>query len=340
MGVKEIENIDQPNSLLTPVKLETPGLIVILGATATGKTGLAISLATQLGLPIICADSRQVYRGMDIGTAKPSLEERVGIDHFLIDLVNPDQGFSLAEYQLEAQNLIDRFHQQSITPILVGGTGMYIKSIIHGMKIPRVSAQPQLRSQLQDLGQVYCHQLLAQVDPDTLIHPNDQYRTLRALEVFYVTGKPLSQLQAENPPSYPILQIGLETPANHRQLVSDRIEKMLDQGWLTEIESLQNKYGEENALLKTLGYGEMSDYLSDRTTLNEAKTKTITHTMQFAKQQRTWFRNTGSQRYKIHWRDRSNLEIESLLDLIHDRENWQVHSNDNRTNHSTQKQDH
>jgi tRNA dimethylallyltransferase len=320
---------------------ELPGLIVILGATATGKTGLAICLAERLGLPILCADSRQVYRGMDIGTAKPSLEERDGIDHFLIDLVNPDRGFSLAEYQLEAQNLIARFHQQNITPILVGGTGMYIKSIVHGMRIPRVSAQPQLRSQLQALGQAYCHQFLAQVDPETSIHPNDRYRTLRALEVFYVTGKPLSQLQAEMPPTYPILQIGLETPANHRQIVSDRLEKMLEAGWINEIETLQSQYGKENALLKTLGYGEMSEYLSDRLSLEEAKTKTITHTMQFAKQQRTWFRNTGCQRFKIHWCDRSSLENEKnqayLLDLIHNRENWQVHSNDNRTNHSTQK---
>jgi len=319
--------------VLKIVKFELPGLIVILGATATGKTGLAISLAKQLGLPIICADSRQVYRGMDIGTAKPSLEERAGIDHYLIDLVDLDQAFSLAEYQIEAQNLIDHFHQQNISPLLVGGTGMYIKSIIHGMRIPRVSAQPQLRSQLQQLGQSHCHQLLRQVDPDSLIHPNDQVRTLRALEVFYVTGKPLSQLQSEMPPKYPILQIGLETPPNHRQLVSDRLEQMLDRGWLQEIETLQNQYGKDHTLLKTLGYGEMSDYLSDRTSFNEAKTKTITHTMQFAKQQRTWFRNTGSQRYKIHWQDcrsdRSSLEVETLLDLIHNRENWQIHSHDN-----------
>ncbi len=311
-----------------PALISSPGLIVILGATASGKTGLAINLAKKLGLPILCADSRQVYQGMDIGTAKPGLIERQNVPHYLIDLVELDQGFSLADFQIEAQSLIANYHRQNITPLLVGGTGMYIKSVIHGMKIPRVAAQPNLRLQLQELGQAHCHQLLRQIDPDTLIHANDQVRTLRALEVFIVTGKTLFELQGESPPPYPILQIGLETPENHREIISDRLETMLAKGWLVEIEALQNQYGKDNSLLRTLGYGEMSDYLSDRLNLAEAKNLIVTHTLQFAKQQRTWFRNTGSKRFKIHWlkpSDRPNLDY--LLDIIHDRKNWQVHTN-------------
>ncbi|MDX1978315.1 MAG: tRNA (adenosine(37)-N6)-dimethylallyltransferase MiaA [Pseudanabaenaceae cyanobacterium bins.68] len=306
----------------------SPGLIVLLGVTASGKTNLAVQLAQNLGLPILSADSRQVYRGMDIGTAKPSLAERSQVAHYLIDLVDLNSSFSLAEYQMAAQNLIQQFHTQGITPMLVGGTGMYIKAILHGMKIPQVAAQPELRRQLESLGQRHCHQLLTQVDPATNIHQHDQVRTIRALEIFLVTGTPPSALQQEHPPDYPILQIGLETPTNHRDLISDRLVQMLKQGWLSEIQALQQQYGADHPLLKTLGYGEMSAYLANQISLGQAQQATITHTLQFAKRQRTWFRNTGSQRYQIHWCDRT-VSISSLLDLIHNRENWQVHPHNN-----------
>lgn len=310
---------------MSPSLSDRPGLIVILGVTASGKTSLAIQLAHTLALPILSADSRQVYRGMDIGTAKPSLTQRSQVPHYLIDLVDLDYHFSLADYQKAAQQLIQSFHAQGITPILVGGTGMYIKAILHGMNIPKVAAQPELRQQLQSLGQNYCHQLLTQVDPSINIHPHDQVRTLRALEVFFVTGSASSTLQQEQPPDYPILQIGLITPPNHRDLISDRVQQMLAQGWLAEIQTLQQLYGKEHHLLKTLGYGEMAAYLDHQITLEQAQEATIIHTLQFAKRQRTWFRNTSSQKFRIHWRDRQ-VSISDLLDLIHNRENWQVHT--------------
>ncbi|MBD2178365.1 tRNA (adenosine(37)-N6)-dimethylallyltransferase MiaA [Pseudanabaena sp. FACHB-1998] len=281
------------------------GLIVILGATATGKTSLAIALAKQLNAPILSADSRQVYRYLDIGTAKPTLEEQQGVPHYLIDIVEPDATLTLADYQDQAQNLIAKFHAEGITPILVGGSGLYIKAIASGLKIPRVSPQPELRSQLEELGQNYCYQVLQQVDPlgATKIHANDQVRTLRSLEVFYVTGQPLSAQQYEQPPSYPIIQIGLECADldTYRQLVSDRTEQMIERGWLEEIRVLQQHYGGDLPLLKTLGYGEMSDYLATKTDLETAKLLTITHTCQFAKRQRTWFRGSGNGNLPIHW---------------------------------------
>jgi tRNA dimethylallyltransferase len=295
------------------------GLIVILGATATGKTSLAIAIAKYLNAPILSADSRQVYRRFDIGTAKPNLEERQGVPHYLIDIIEPDQTLTLADYQEQAQTLIAKFHADGVTPILVGGSGLYLKSITAGLKIPRVAPQPELRSQFQELGQNYCYQVLQQVDPvgATKIHANDQIRTLRSLEVFYVTGQPLSSQQGEQPPDYPIVQIGLdcEDLDAYRQLVCDRTEQMLGNGWLDEIRDLQSRYGADLPLLKTLGYGEMCDYLANKTDLETAKLLTVTHTCQFAKRQRTWFRGSGNGDLPIHWL-RSGSSWETAIDYM------------------------
>lgn len=285
--------------------MQSAGLIVILGATATGKTNFAIALAKHLQAPILSADSRQVYRHFDIGTAKPTLDERQEVPHYLIDIASPETTLTLAEYQDQAQNLISKFHAEGVTPILVGGSGLYIKAIASGLKIPRVSPQPDLRSQLQELGQHYCYQVLQQVDPigAIKIHANDQVRTLRSLEVFYVTGQPLSAQQGEQPPDYPIVQIGLECDDldAYRKLVSDRTEQMLKDGWLDEIQDLQKRYGVDLPLLKTLGYGEMCDYLANKIDLETAKLLTVTHTCQFAKRQKTWFRGSGNGDLPIHW---------------------------------------
>jgi tRNA dimethylallyltransferase len=285
--------------------MQSVGLIVILGATATGKTSLAIALAKYLNSAILSADSRQVYRHFDIGTAKPNLEERQEVPHYLIDIAEPDTTLTLADYQQQAQTLIAKFHAEGVTPILVGGSGLYIKAITAGLKIPRVPPQPELRSQFEELGQNYCYQVLQQVDPvgATKIHANDQIRTLRSLEVFYVTGQPLSSQQGEQPPDYPIVQIGLdcEDLDAYRKLVSDRTDQMLKDGWLDEIRDLQARYGGDLPLLKTLGYGEMSDYLANKTDLETAKLLTVTHTCQFAKRQRTWFRGSGNGDLPIHW---------------------------------------
>lgn len=295
------------------------GLIVILGATATGKTSLAIALAKHLNSPILSADSRQVYRYFDIGTAKPNLEERQKVPHYLIDIAEPNTTLTLADYQDQAQTLISKFHAEGVTPILVGGSGLYIKAITAGLKIPRVAPQPELRSQFEELGQTYCYQLLQQVDPvgANKIHANDQVRTLRSLEVFYVTGQPLSSQQGEQQPSYPIVQIGLdcEDLDAYRQLVSDRTEQMLEDGWLDEIRDLQNRYGADLPLLRTLGYGEMSDYLAGKTDLETAKLLTVIHTCQFAKRQRTWFRGSGNGDLQIHWL-RSGSSWEDAISLL------------------------
>ncbi len=272
---------------------QTAGLIVICGATATGKSGLAIALAQKLKSVIISADSRQVYREFDIGTAKPTVAERQLVPHYLIDICNPTETLTVADYQQQTQTLInDCHHKTSSPPLLVGGTGLYIKAIVQGMKIPRVAPQPELRSQLSSLGQTQLYAMLQQVDLTATekIHPNDPVRTLRALEVFYVTGRPISEQQGENPPLYPILQIGLDCDRTKlTERIAQRTEQMIEAGWEAEVKTLIEKYGSELPLLDTLGYREMKQYLAGEISLDQAKELTVLHTRQFAKRQRTWF---------------------------------------------------
>ncbi|NWF59877.1 MAG: tRNA (adenosine(37)-N6)-dimethylallyltransferase MiaA [Fischerella sp.] len=272
-------------------------LIVICGATATGKSGLALALAMRLRTVILSADSRQVYREFDIGTAKPSPAEQKLVPHYLIDICNPTETMTVADYQDQAQALIARHGDFSHSPtpplLLVGGTGLYIRSIVQGMKIPRVAPQQELRSQLEALGQMQLYAMLQQVDPVAAakIHPNDPVRTLRALEVFYVTGRPISEQQGENPPNYPILQIGLDCDSTHlTHRITQRTEQMIADGLVAEVEYLCHKYGADLPLLNTLGYQEIKQYLAGDISLDQAKELTVLHTRQFAKRQRTWFR--------------------------------------------------
>ncbi|MDR7897102.1 tRNA (adenosine(37)-N6)-dimethylallyltransferase MiaA [Thermosynechococcus sp. JY1334] len=290
------------------------GLIVIGGATATGKTALAIALAQQLNSVILSADSRQVYRGFDIGTAKPTPAQQQQVPHHLIDICDPRDTLTLAIYQAKAQALIAHYHAQGITPLLVGGTGLYIRSITQGLTMPQVPPQPHLRAQLMALGQQECYQWLQQVDPVAAqrIHAHDHVRTLRALEVYYVTGVPLSQQQRREPPPYPIWYFAL--PGGDRQQqrarIEERTQQMLAMGWLDEIRQLQAQYGDELPLLDTLGYREMRQYLRGELTLEAAIALTVQHTQQFAKRQRTWFRAEPG----IHWLQATTLE-EQLAEI-------------------------
>jgi tRNA dimethylallyltransferase len=274
-------------------------LLVICGATATGKSGLALTLAQRLNTVIISADSRQVYREFNIGTAKPTLEERNLVPHYMIDIYDPTETLTLAEYQAETQKIIT---SAPSLPLLVGGTGLYLKSIVRGLKIPRVSPQPELRRQLAAFPQSQRYAFLKQIDPDasSKIHPHDRVRTIRALEVYYVTGKPISEQQGENPPPYPILQIGLDCDAQVLQArIRKRTEQMLELGLVEEVEKLAQKYGWDLPLLDTLGYAEIKQYLTGEISLAEAKELIILHTRQFAKRQRTWFKADS----QIEWFD-------------------------------------
>lgn len=299
-----------------------PRLITICGATATGKSGVALALAGRLQSSILSADSRQVYREFDIGTAKPTAVDRTCVPHHFIDICDPTETMTLAEYQQQAQKLIAAVDFPVSPPLLlVGGTGLYIKSVVRGLKIPRVAPMPELRSQLAELGQSQCYAMLQQVDRSAAekIHLNDPVRTLRALEVFYVTGRSISEQQGENPPNYPILQIGLDCDIDVLvDRIKQRTEQMLERGWIAEVEYLCKKYGCDLPLLNTLGYQEIKQYLAGDITLEEAKNLTVLHTRQFAKRQRTWFRAYP----EIEWFD---VSIPDLLERVWQRVQEFVH---------------
>ena len=273
-------------------------LIVICGATATGKSGLALNLAQRLETVILSADSRQVYREFDIGTAKPTVAEQKLVPHYLIDICELNETMTLADYQEQAQALIASL---GISPLLlVGGTGLYIRSIVQGMKIPRVAPQPELRSQLESLGQSQLYQMLKQVDAIAAqkIHAKDLVRTLRALEVYYTTGIPISEQQGGNPPNYPILQICLDAEPEYLDVrIRHRTQQMIADGLVAEVEYLSQKYGVDLPLLNTLGYQEIKQYLAGAISLEEATELIALHTRQFAKRQRTWFRQSPNLEY-------------------------------------------
>lgn len=294
---------------------KTQALIVICGPTAAGKSGLAMAIAQRLNSVILSADSRQVYREFDIGTAKPSLAEQQQVPHELVDICEPTETLTLGDYQQRTQQLIANYQAQlhCHCPLLVGGTGLYIKSITKGLKIPRVPPQPQLRAQLNQQGQKLNYALLKSVDiaATERIHPNDAVRTQRALEVFYTTGQPISDQQGENPPHYPILQLGVDSlnDAEGNDLLRHRIARrttlMVKAGFVEEVQTLVQRYGDDLPLLNTLGYAEIRQHLRGEIELAEAKRQVVLHTRQFAKRQRTWFRAVP----EIEWLDSSEADL-------------------------------
>ena len=276
-----------------------PFLLVCGGPTATGKTGLSLAIAPRLQAHILSADSRLVYRELDIGTAKPTAAEQAQVPHHLIDLSLPTATVTVADYQAQAQALIQVAHQSGAwVPWLVGGTGLYIDAVVKGLRIPPVAPQPALRSQLERLGQPHCYALLQQVDAIAAqrIHPNDSVRTVRALEVAYVTGRPLSAQQGQHPPPYPIFYMGLDCDsAALTRRIENRTMTMFEQGLVAEVDTLVHRYGADLPLLKTLGYGEVLGYLAGDYSLATAQALVVKHTRQFAKRQRTWFRKSQVQ---------------------------------------------
>ncbi|MCS7293252.1 MAG: tRNA (adenosine(37)-N6)-dimethylallyltransferase MiaA [Gloeomargarita sp. SKYBB_i_bin120] len=264
---------------------------MIAGPTASGKTDLGIALAQKLNSVIINADSRQIYQEFNIGTAKPTPAQRMLAPHYLIDWVPPTVAVTVAEYQQAAQALIADCHRRGVTPLLVGGSGLYIQAVVQGLTIPPVAPQPDLRRQLSTYSQRERYQFLQQVDPASAakIHPHDTVRTLRALEVYYVTGVPLSHLQGQRPPTYPVLFLYLDSEFL-AQRIAQRTQRMFAQGLVEETAALRQKYGPDLPLLKTLGYREVGAYLEGTIDLEQAQALLIRHTRRLAKQQRTWFR--------------------------------------------------
>ncbi|MFT0788655.1 tRNA (adenosine(37)-N6)-dimethylallyltransferase MiaA [Synechococcus sp. H55.10] len=298
-----------------PSSTPGPGLVVIAGPTATGKSRQALLLAQRLGSPLLNADSRQVYREFDIGTAKPTPAERALWPHELIDFVDPRHTYTVAEFQQAARARIAAAHRQGQTPILVGGTGLYIQSITAGLGIPAVPPQPQLRTQLETWPPEIRYAWLQQLDPVAArqIHSHDEVRTLRALEIIYTTGKPASCLRQAHPPHYPILILGLRCSMPRlEQRIARRTAEMMERGWIEEVKTLRERYGPDLPLLQTLGYAEIGAYLEGRIPEAELQPLIVRRTRQFAKRQMTWFRAMPG----IQWLD---CEAEDLPEQIWER---------------------
>lgn len=286
----------------------SPGspLLVIVGPTAVGKTELSIQIAQDFKGEIISADSRQVYRGLDIGTAKATPQQQAVVPHHLLDVVNPDEILTLAEYQERAYTTIESILQRRHLPVLVGGTGQWVQAVIEGWGIPRVPPDPALRAALEAeaeaSGVESFHARLAAVDPQAAqkLDPHNVRRVIRALEVYYKTGSPISQHQRKNPPPYHIIQIGLTRPREELyQRIDRRVDLMMEMGLLAEVEQLAVAgYDWDLPAMSGLGYRQIGQYLRGEISLAEAVALIKKETRRFVRQQYNWFRLDDPQ---IEW---------------------------------------
>jgi tRNA dimethylallyltransferase len=284
--------------LMQTTHAQFPPLLAVVGPTAAGKTALALALAQALGGEIVSADSRQVYRYMDIGTAKPTPAERAAAPHHLIDVADPDDDFSLAAYQDLAYAAIVDIVARGRLPLLVGGTGQYLAAVLEGWQIPRVAPQPELRERLEreaaEQGAEALHARLARVDPAAAagILPSNVRRVIRALEVYTVTGQPISAQQIKRPPPYRARTLWLTLPAEVLYARIDaRVDAMVAVGLLDEVRGLVERgYGWELPAMSSLGYREFEPYFAGEATQAEAIQRLKFDTHAFARRQPNWFR--------------------------------------------------
>ena len=272
-----------------------PNLLVLLGPTASGKTALALDLAERIGGEILSVDSMQVYRGMDVGTAKPTPDEQRRVKHHLIDLVGPDQSFAVSQFVERADAVIADASRRGVPLITTGGTPMYYKALFEGL-FEGPSADLELRNRLSESPLEHLHARLAQLDPEAAsrIHVNDRRRIVRALEVYELTGKPISQHQAQwgAEPRHAAAWFGLlwDKDALNRR-INARVKQMIAAGWLDETRSLLARYG---TLSKTAGeatgYQELIDHLNGRLPLDDAIEQIKIYTRQLSRRQVKWFR--------------------------------------------------
>jgi tRNA dimethylallyltransferase len=298
-----------------------PPLIAIVGPTAVGKTATAIRLCRDFHGEIISADSRQIYHGLDIGTAKPTSQEQAAAVHHLIDVVAPDQVLGLAEYQALAYATINDVLARKWVPFLVGGTGQWVRAVIEGWGVPRVPPDYVLRAELEAeanrVGPQALHVRLASVDPDAAakIDYRNLRRVIRALEVYLKTGIPISQHQRAQSPPYRILQIGLTMPREMLYARADtRVERMLADGLLAEVRMLVDQgYHLSLAAMSGLGYRQMGQHLAGELSLDEAVRLIKKETHRFIRQQYNWFRLDDP---AIHWFDVSGEYYAALRQVV------------------------
>jgi len=292
---------------------------VILGPTAVGKTDVAIRLAERWGGEIISADSSAVYRGLDIGSAKPTPDEQRRVRFHLIDVADPSEVFTAARFRELALQAIADIQARGKRVLIVGGTGLYLRVLLHGFSLAPPPADPEVRArwkaEVERVGAPALHARLQQIDPIAAarIHPNDAVRITRALEVYEMTGVPISQWQRRAEAELPAIKVGLTMPREQLYArIDQRVDKMIAQGMLQEVQTLlQNGYNPEQPALKGLGYRHLIGYLQGRFSWDEAVRLWKRDTRRYAKRQMTWFRKEPG----VHWVNAS-LGIEQTARLV------------------------
>lgn len=300
-----------------------PPLVVILGPTAVGKTALSLRLVSQFNGEIISADSRLFYRGMDIGTAKPSKEEQAIVPHHLVDVAAPDDIWSLGKFKREVDALLEEITQRGRVPFLVGGTGQFIRAIIEGWVVPEMPADERLREALnhwaEEIGAEGLYERLKVVDPEAAekILPNNLRRTVRAFEVILRTGQKFSDQRRKAEVPYRILKIGLNRPRPEiDRRIDERVDQMMAAGFLDEVKGLLDKgYPRELSSMSALGYRQMAAYLSGEYSLEQAVEEMKRVTRKFYRRQMAWFKPSDA---SIHWFDLSTQSPEAVETLLKD----------------------
>ena len=280
-------------------------VLVICGATASGKTSLAVECAQQFNGEIISADSMLVYRDMDIGTAKPTMEERQGVPHYLIDVVSPTQAFSVSDYEKMALPIVERLLAEGKTPIICGGTGFYINSLLYKRQFGNVGANQEIREKYErlaeEMGKEYVHAILREKDPESAqkLHFNDLKRIIRALEIYDVTGKPKSSQDDVLTPRFDFVSVSIEYPREVLYArINQRVEQMYAQGLLNEINNLlANGVTEDMQSMQGIGYKEVAEGLRLGTSETEIKELIKKNTRNYAKRQQTFFKRMENHVY-------------------------------------------
>lgn len=278
-------------------------LLVLSGPTGSGKSELAVRLAEHIGAEIVNADSMQVYRGLDIGTAKPPAEAQARVPHHLLGIVSPEVNFTASDFRREAAAAITDIDRRGKKAIVVGGTGLYIRALLEGL-VDSPNGDPVLRLQFANTSGEELLRRLCLVDPETAsrLHPNDRPRIIRALEVFSQTGRPISALRSEHAFSgayYDVLKIAISVERQELyRRINSRVEQMLHDGLVAEVDSLLALgYGRELKALRSIGYKEISAFLAGEIVLDEAVSLIKRDTRRYAKRQMTWFSKDGD----IYW---------------------------------------
>ncbi len=289
--------------------MSLPKLIAVVGPTASGKSAVGLALARAFDGEVICADSRTIYRGLDIGTAKPTGERQLGgglkemmaekpllvegIPHWGIDIVDPDRAFSVAEYQAYADQTIAGILKRGHVPIVVGGTGLYIRALVDRPNFTEVPPNESLRFELATKSNAELLEEIAERDPDTAatIDENNRRRLERAIEILRATGKTLAETQKFDTPRYDALQIGIEIDREALYArIDERVDGMIAGGLVDEVRELRNKYGNNATAMTGIGYGQISDFFDGKVKLRDAVTRIKFDTHHYAKRQLTWFK--------------------------------------------------